>query len=254
MSRFRRFLDSTTVPWIDLGCLECLHYRTVNHRIYFLWLGERIPQGITSRRMPVQPQYRISQFSRYFAQRRVFYFHGCAHGTRYQRMLRVSTFPRTADGAMDSSDASNVYIGWTSYDIYFLWLDTAGRAKTRRMPAQPQYRISDAPDISLNDVSFTSMTVHMAVYAADRCYEFRRFLGTHHGTMDSDASNGLHHGSGRSYNIYFLWLGKNTAGISENSAVSVRPPYRIFPTPRYFFQRRVLQFHDCAHGDGLRRR
>jgi hypothetical protein len=92
------------------------------------------------------------------------------------RMLRVSTFPEPLTVPWTARTPRMCILDWTSYDIYFLWLDTAGRAKTRRTPAQPQYRISDSPDISLNDVSFTSMTVHMAVYAADRCYEFRRFL------------------------------------------------------------------------------
>jgi hypothetical protein len=38
------------------------------------------------------------------------------------------------------------------------------------MPVQLPYRVfPDSPDISLNDVSFTSMTVHMeTVYAADK--------------------------------------------------------------------------------------
>jgi hypothetical protein len=72
---------------------------------------------------------------------------------------------------MDSSDASNVYItDWTK-----LQHTLAGRkipqesAKTRRMPVQPPQNIPDSPDISLNDVSFTSMTVHMeTVYAEDK--------------------------------------------------------------------------------------
>jgi hypothetical protein len=53
-----------------------------------------------------------------------------------------------------------------------------------------------------------------------------------------------YHGTGRSYNIYFLWL--DTAGISENSADASdhRTEYSRFS--RYFAQRRVLYFHDCA--------
>jgi hypothetical protein len=52
----------------------------------------------------------------------------------------------------------------------------------------------------------------------------------------------------------YLWMATNTAGISETRRMPVQPPYRIFPISRYFAQRRVLYFHDCAHGDGLRRR
>jgi hypothetical protein len=73
--------------------------------------------------------------------------------------------------------ASNVI---TVLDEAILWLGNkpAGRAKTRRMPVQPLQNIPDSPDISLNDVSFTSMTVHMEVTPPKECYEFRRFLGT----------------------------------------------------------------------------
>jgi hypothetical protein len=51
--------------------------------------------------------------------------------------------------------------------------------------------IPDSPDISLNDVSFTSM-MHMeqSLRRRQECYEFRRFLEPHDGAMDSsDASN-----------------------------------------------------------------
>jgi hypothetical protein len=52
-------------------------------------------------------------------------------------------------------------------------------------------QIPDSPDISLNDVSFTSMTVHMeTVYAADKNVTVSTFPEPHDGAMDSsDASN-----------------------------------------------------------------
>jgi hypothetical protein len=73
----------------------------------------------------VRPPYRIFPIPRYFAQRRVFHFHDCAHGDSLRRRQEwgfdVSWIPH--DGAMDSSDASNVYItDGRSYNIYFLWL------------------------------------------------------------------------------------------------------------------------------------
>jgi hypothetical protein len=61
-------------------------------------------------------------------------------------------------------------LDWTKLQIY-LWMgeNTAGISETRRTPVQPPYRIFPISDISLNDVSFTSMTVHMeTVYAADK--------------------------------------------------------------------------------------
>jgi hypothetical protein len=79
----------------------------------------------------------------------------------------------------------------------------------RKLGRQCNHRTehSDAPDISLNDVSFTSMTVHMeTVYAEDKNVTgFDVSWEPHHGAMDgSDASNVYITGSGRSYNIYFL--------------------------------------------------
>jgi hypothetical protein len=45
------------------------------------------------------------------------------------------------------------------------------------MPVQLPYEYSQMLDISLNDVSFTSMTVHMeTVYAPKECNGFRCFL------------------------------------------------------------------------------
>jgi hypothetical protein len=73
----------------------------------------------------------------------------------------------------------NVYItGLDEATTYtFAKEESAGSAKTRRMPVQPLQNIPDSPDISLNDVSFTSMTVHMeTVYAADKNVTVRRFL------------------------------------------------------------------------------
>jgi hypothetical protein len=66
-------------------------------------------------------------------------------------------------GAMDSSDASNVYITGLDEATTYTFLDG------RRIPQEerklvgrqrPPQNIPDSPDISLNDVSFTSMTVH----------------------------------------------------------------------------------------------
>jgi hypothetical protein len=50
---------------------------------------------------------------------------------------------------------------------------------------------------------------------------------------------------------YFLWMGKNPAGIS-NSADASATTVEYSRFSRYFAQRRVLYFHD--YGDGLRRR
>jgi hypothetical protein len=97
------------------------------------------------------------------------------------------------DGAMDSSDdASNVYITGLdeAHNIYFLWLDNKFRRnqQTRRTQCNHVQNIPDSPDISLNDVSFTSMTVHMAVCRRQECHGFRRFLEPADDMDSSDAS------------------------------------------------------------------
>jgi hypothetical protein len=55
-------------------------------------------------------------------------------------------------------------------DILFGWaVNTAGKRKLGDASATTVQSIPDSPDISLNDVSFTSMTVHMeTVYAEDK--------------------------------------------------------------------------------------
>jgi hypothetical protein len=63
---------------------------------------------------------------------------------------------------MDSSDASNVYItGLDEATTYTFLMGEEYRRKseTRRTPRPPQ-NIPDSPDISLNDVSFTSDCAH----------------------------------------------------------------------------------------------
>jgi hypothetical protein len=87
------------------------------------------------------------------------------------RMLQFRCFLEPATVAMDSSDASmSTSLDW-KYST-FLWMDETipqGISETRWTPVQPPYRIFRFSDISLNDVSFTSMTVHMeTVYAADK--------------------------------------------------------------------------------------
>jgi hypothetical protein len=53
------WIPHMTVPWIRM--LQCLHHGLDEATdIYFLWLGERIPQeSAKTRRTPVQPPYRI---------------------------------------------------------------------------------------------------------------------------------------------------------------------------------------------------
>jgi predicted rRNA methylase YqxC with S4 and FtsJ domains len=84
---------------------------------------------------------------------------------------------------MDSSDASNVYITGldeaTTY-TFFGWAKKIRRDQRKFDRCQCNHRTeySDSPDISLNDVSFTSMTVHMeTVYAADKNVTVSMFPG-----------------------------------------------------------------------------
>jgi hypothetical protein len=75
--------------------------------------GRRIPQEsakLGGRQCNHRTEY--PRFSRYFAQRRVLYFHD-AHERVYAADKNVTGFDVSwipHDGAMDSSDASNVYI------------------------------------------------------------------------------------------------------------------------------------------------
>jgi hypothetical protein len=107
--------------------------------------------------------------------------------------------------------------------------------------------IPDAPDISLNDVSFTSMTVHMeTVYAADKnVTSFDVSWNPHDGAMDSsDASNvyitGLDEAT--EYTFYgWAEFRRNQRKLGGCQCTT----YRI-SIPRYFAQRRVFHFHDCT--------
>jgi hypothetical protein len=123
------------------------------------------------------------------------------------------------DGAMDSSDASmSTSLVWTKLQHI---LSMAGQqipqesAKTRWTPDTVQ-NIPDSPD-PLNDVSFTSMTVHGdGLRRRQECYEFRRFLEPADGAMDSsDASNVYITGLDEATEYTFYGWAKNSAGIRK---------------------------------------
>jgi hypothetical protein len=109
-------------------------------------------------------------------------------------MLQFRRFLDSADGAMDSSDASNVYITGldeaTEYTFYGWAKNSAG---IRKLGGRQCNHHTEYPrfSISLNDVSFTSMTVHMeTVYAADKNVTSFDVSWNPDGAMDSsDASD-----------------------------------------------------------------
>jgi hypothetical protein len=162
-------------------------------------------------------------------------------------MLLVSTFPRcpTAGSGRTDASLSNVYI--TGLDeatniLFFGWAkNAAGQRKLGDASATTVQNIPDSPDISLNDVSFTSMTVHMeTVYAEDKNVTGFDVSWNRDGAMDSsDASNVYTRDWTKPQHTFFGW-----ARIPQESAktrrMPVRPPYRIFPMLRYFAQRRVF--------------
>jgi hypothetical protein len=219
-------------------------------QLYFLWMDED-PAGISETRCKCNHR-RIFPILPIFRSTTCLHFHDCAwSGLRPTRMSRVSCFLGTPVPWI-ASDASNVYItGLDGQNI----LSLAGRripqesAKTRRMP-KPLYRIP-ALDISLVLCFFHDCAHGDSLRRRQECYEFRRFL--ERWVPWTKARICLYHGLDGSYNIYFLWLGEESRN-QRNSADAVQPQYRISPILPIFAQRRVLYFHDCAHGDGLRRR
>jgi hypothetical protein len=133
----------------------------------------------------------------------------------------------------------------TVLDEAILWLGNkpAGRAKTRRTPVQPLQNIPDSPDISLNDVSFTSMTVHMEVTPPGKnVTSFDVSWEPHDGAMDSSASNVYITGLDEATTYTFFGWAKS--GNQRNSADASATTVEY--SRRYFAQRRVLHFHDCA--------
>jgi hypothetical protein len=65
----------------------------------------------------------------------------------------------------------------TTYTFFGWDANPQESANSADASATTVQNIPDSPDISLNDVSFTSMTVHMeTVYAADKNVTCRRFL------------------------------------------------------------------------------
>jgi hypothetical protein len=140
----------------------------------------------------------------------------------------------------------------TTYTFFGWAKNTAGiEQNSADASATTVQNIPDSPDISLNDVSFTSMTVHMeTVYAADKNVTgFRRFLEPHDGAMDS---------SDASMSTSLVWTklqhilsmaGQKFAGI-RNSADASATGTEYSDSPDISLN--DVSFTDCAHGDGLR--
>jgi hypothetical protein len=130
------------------------------------------------------------------------------------------------DGAMDSSDASNVYIMGldeaTTYTFFGWAKNTAGISENSAdASATTIQNIPDSPAISLNDVSFTSMTVHMETVYADNknVTSFDVSWSPADGVIDSsDASNVYITDLVEATTYTFFGWVQNSAGISETSA------------------------------------
>jgi hypothetical protein len=111
----------------------------------------------------------------------ILYFHDCAKQSTPPTRIRVSTFPgnpRTVPWIVLTPRMSTLR-DWTKpQNTFYGW--TTNPQNQRKLGGQCNVQnIPDSPDISLNDVSFTSMTVHMeTVYAADKNVTSFDFLGT----------------------------------------------------------------------------
>jgi hypothetical protein len=127
---------------------------------------------------------------------------------------------------MDSSDASNVHHTGRSYNIYFLD-GQKFRGKSENSGCQCNHRTeySDAPDISLNDVSFIDCAHGDSLRRRQECYEFRRFLEPHDGAMDSsDASMSTSLDWMKLEYTFFGWtrIRRNQRNSADASATTVQ--------------------------------
>jgi hypothetical protein len=158
---------------------------------------------------------------------------------------------------MDSSDASNVSTyGLNEATTYFLWLgeESAGISESSADRCNHNTEYPDSPDISLNDVSFTSMTVHMeTVYADKRMLQVSTFPGTRMTVpwivrMLSTCTSRV----GRSYNIYFFWLDKDRRNQRKLGGHQCNHVQNIPDSPDISLN--VSFTSMTVHGNSLRRR
>jgi hypothetical protein len=107
--------------------------------------------------------------------------------------------------------------------------NSAGISANSADASATTYRVFPILDISLNDVSFTSMTVHGAVYAADK-----NVTGFDVSWNPADGAWIVPDAS----NVYITGLdeqnipsmaGQRIRGESAQLGEPVQPPYRIFP-------------------------
>jgi hypothetical protein len=137
----------------------------------------------------------------------------------------------------------NVYITGldeaTTYTFFGWTKNSAGISETRRTASATTYRIfPDSPDISLNDVSFTSMTVHMeTVYAADKNVTVSTFPEPHTVPWIVLMPECLHHGLDEATTYtFFGWTKNSQESAKTRRIVQPRTEYSRFSR----YQRRVF--------------
>jgi hypothetical protein len=145
---------------------------------------------------------------------------------------------------MDSSDASNVYITGldeaTTY-TFFGYEKSAGISENSAdASATTVQNIPDSPDISLNDVSFTSMTVHMETVYADKNVTVSTFPGFRMTVPWIVRFQNVTSRIGRSYKYTFFGWAKNSQESAKLGGRQCNHNTEYTRFSRYFAQRRVL--------------
>jgi hypothetical protein len=217
---------------------------------HILSLAGRIQQESAKTRRTAQPPYRIFPVLRYFAQRRVLQFHDCAHGDGLRcrqechgfrfpgfRMMTVPwivlTLPMSTSRNLRS--ATYTFFGWAKI--------RRNQRKLRGHQCNDRTICDiDNPDISLADVSLTSMTVHMETVYATIKIDLLMFPGTRTVPWTVRMLRMSSRDWTRRQHILSLWAESRRS--NGNSTVAVHQ--QSIPDSPIFRSTTCLYFHDCA--------
>jgi hypothetical protein len=198
--------------------------------VYLMGLDETTNYSVLGRptrwagqetRTSAQPPYRAFRRAGYFAQRRVLHFHDCAHGTVYAEDKNVTGFDVSWEphhGAVDGSDASNVYITGSgrSHNIYFLGEEF--RRNQRKLGGSSALHRTEYPrcsEIFRSTTYLYLMTVHMeTVYADNKNVTSLTFPGAPTAPWIARIPPTLYITGCSTEYTFFGWV-QNSAGISK---------------------------------------
>jgi hypothetical protein len=214
-----------TVPWVVR--MPRMSYHGLDEATTYTFYGWT-PAGISENSADASDhRTEHSRFSRYFAQRRVLYFHDCARRrSRRQECYEFRCFgnPMTVPWIVRTPQC--LYYGLDEATTYILWLDNKFRRNQRKLGGRQDHRTeySDSPIflrcvLYFHDRTWRRSTPPIRMLRVSTFWEPDGAMDSRMPRMPILLVNAA--------NIYFLWLDNKPAGDSAVSTGRVQRRSRL---------------------------